>query len=244
MAYVYDGDIYRGGATGVTNDFDLRQIFAQMAAQGLTAGMNMPTQGQADAAQKQLGYSYGMYQDIFQNGLMTPDEEQAILSNRVQNVNNSTRAMQQNFNTQMAARGLGGNAGAQAALGMAGQFEAAGQRGQAFGDIQAAEAQARGMAASGIERVGDRSASLHMTPLRMDIDENDYMDLYNKFRNAQVGYDGAQWGSRPEQPDFYAGGSGSGFQYGGAGNGGSTTGGDISFGGFGSGFSKKKSGGF
>ena len=223
MAYVYNGDIYRGGGTGVTSDFGLRDMFANRAADALTYGMNLPTQGQVDAGQTQLGYTYGMYQDIFKNGLMTPDQEAAILSNRVQQVNNQTRGMQQAFNAAQAQRGLGGNAGATLAASMAGQFAAGGQRGQAFADIQAAEAEARGMAAAGIERVGNASAALHQQPVRMDIDENDYMNLYNNWRNAQVGYDGAQWGSKPQAPDYYgeqmygAGGSGGGgYQYGGS----------------------------
>lgn len=219
MAYVYDGDIYRGGGTGVTSDFGLRDEFARRAAEALTYGMNMPTQGQVDAGQKQLGYTYGMYQDIFQNGLMTPEQEQAILSNRVQQVNNQTRGMQQAFNAAQAQRGLGGNAGATMAASMAGQFAGGAARGQAFADIQASEAKAREMAAGGIERVGNSSAALHQTPVRMDVDENAYMDLYNKWRNSQVGYDGAKWGSKPQAPDFFddpmygAGGAGGGMGY-------------------------------
>lgn len=218
MAYVYEGNNYRGGATGVTNDFDLRQMFAQMAGQGLTAGMNMPTAEQIERARGDFGQALSGYQNLATNGMYTGGEMDAILSNRVQQVNNSTKAMQQNINAQMAARGMGGNAGAQAALSMAGQFNAAGQRGQQYGDLMSEQAQSRVAGLEGLTGVSGALAGLASMPTRMDVDENDYMKLYDQWRNSQIGYDGAKWGTAPAQPDYYDQG-GSGFQYGNTGGG-------------------------
>lgn len=203
MAYIYDGSGYRAGAAGVQADLDLRQYYAQQAAQALSSGQAYSTEDQIERARGDLNPVSNYYQHLMLNGLYSPQEQAAITSARVNEVNNATRAMQQNLNAAMASRGQGGNAGAQAALSMAGQFAGAGQRGQARAGVIEANKQGQLAGLQGYADTQRAMSALAAAPTRMDIDENDYMSMYDQWRNAQVGYDGAKWGSEPDQPDFY-----------------------------------------
>ena len=204
MAYAYTGENYRGGAEGVQSDFDLRRMFAEQAAAALSQGQGYATQDQVWEAQNKLDPIYQMYQGMAMNGMYTPEDQEQLLSARTQEVNNTTRAMQQNLNAQVAQRGGGGNAGQQAAVGMRGQFEAAGQRGQAQADITAANIDTKIHGMDKLAGTANTMAEVAMQPTRMDINENDYMGLYDQYRNAQVGYDGANWATEaPEQPAHY-----------------------------------------
>lgn len=186
---------YQGGATGVESDYQLRQILAQMAAQAQSQGMNLATADQIQAAKGDLSGALGGYKNLMTNGMYSPDDENAILSNRVQQVNNTTQAMQQNLNAENASRGLGANAGASAALGMAGQFNAAGQRGQAYGDIKSQQAQSKVTGLQGYAGVSGTLAGYDAQATRQAPNTSAYMDLYNQFRNATIGPDGANFAS-------------------------------------------------
>lgn len=206
MAYVYDpgynGDIYRGGATGVGADFGLRDYFAQMEAQDYAANGGRPTQDQIGQSRQDLAGAYGGYQNLYNNGMYSPQEQSQILSGRVQQINATTQAMQQNLNNQIAQRGLSKNAGAAAAMGMQGQFAAAGQRGQAYGDIMEQQAQSRIAGLGGMAGIAGQMAQYAAMPTAKD-NRQTYADMYDQWRNAKIGYNGAKWGSAPQQPDYY-----------------------------------------
>jgi hypothetical protein len=186
---------YQGGATGVTNDYDLRQLFAQMAGQSLNQGMNLPSATQIQTAKGDLTGALSGYQNLMTNGMFTPDEMAAITSNNVQQVNNTTQAMQQNLNAANQARGVHGNAGQSAALDMAGQFQAAGARGKAASDIATQQANSRVTGLNGYAGLSGTMAGLDTQAVKQDPNSSQYMDLYNKFRNATIGPDGANFAS-------------------------------------------------
>jgi len=186
---------YQGGATGVQNDYDLRQLFAQMAGQSLNQGMNLPGAAQIQAAKGDLSGALAGYQNLMNNGMYTPDEIAAITSNSVQQVNNTTQAMQQNLNAANQARGVHGNAGQSAALDLYGQFQAAGARGKAASDIASQQANSRVTGLNGYAGLSGTMAGLDSQSVKSDPNSSQYMDLYNKFRNATIGPDGANFAS-------------------------------------------------
>lgn len=250
MAYVYGGNNYRAGAAGVESDLALRDYYAQLSAQSLAKDDGRATAEQIGRARGDLGAGQAGYQSLANNGMYSPEEfantagryqgladngmysqgeMQGILSGRVQEVNNTTRAMQQNINAQTASRGQGSNSGANIATGMTGQFAAAGQRGQTAANLaqQQAEsritgiegltgvtnqqAQSRMAGLNGLAGVGSELAALSSTPVyKGGVDTNQYADLYDKWRNTQVGYDGAKWGTEPVAPDYYGYGADAG----------------------------------
>jgi len=203
--YVYEGDNYRGGATGVQEDFDLREFFAQMAAQATLEGQDKPSAEQIERARGEFALPQQAYEALAREGMYSDADEAAILSSRVQNVNNTTKALQQNLNASLASRGQGGNAGAAAALGMAGQFNAAGQRGQAYADTLQEDAESKIKGLEGFTDIAGGLATLDSQATKYDVDSGQYMDLYDQYRNAAVGYDGAKWATvEPDQPEHYA----------------------------------------
>lgn len=207
--YVYEGDNYRGGATGVQEDFDLREFFAQMAAQATLEGLGKPSTQQIERARGEFALPQQAYEALAREGMYSDADQSAILSSRVQNVNNTTKALQQNLNATLAARGQGGNAGAAAALGMSGQFNAAGQRGQAYADTLREDAESKIKGLEGYTDIAGGLATLDTQATQYDVDSGQYMDLYDQYRNAPVGYDGAKWAKvAPDQPEHYAGDSG------------------------------------
>src|SRR5690606_29050884 len=158
MAYVYGGDGYRAGAAGVESDLGLRDYFAQMAAQAQAQNAGLPTAQQITNARGDLSGILGQYQGLANDGMYRPDEQSAILSNRRQQVNNSTRAMQQNVNAMMQQRGVSGNAGINAAISMGGQFEGAGQRGNQYADLMREQAQSRLTGMEGVAGISGQMA--------------------------------------------------------------------------------------
>jgi len=205
MAYVYSGDGYRAGAAGVESDLGLRDYYAQRAADSLGQGLDRWTDEDRERARQDLQDPLNRYRNLADNGMYSGADMSAILSGRVQQVNRATDAMQKNFNAQLAQRGQAGNAGANAALGMAGQFEAAGQRGQAYGDLMSEQAQSKLAGLEGLAGVSGALSNLNTVATRQQQDSAAYDDLYEKWRNKQVGYDGAKWGTKPAQPGYYAG---------------------------------------
>lgn len=203
MAYVYSGDIYRGGAAGVQSDLALREYYAQQQAQALSQGQGYATQEQIERAKRELDPMTGAYSYLAQNGAYSDADQQALVSARVGEVNAATKAIQQDLNAAMASRGQSANAGSRAALGMAGDFQAAGQRGKAVADVMAANKATQLTGLAGMADTAGAQAALSVQPTRIDTSQNDYMGMYDQWRNAQVGYDNAQWGTAPDQPAHY-----------------------------------------
>lgn len=193
MAYVYAGnqdeeekDLYRGGAAGVQADYGLRDYFASRAADALNNGI---TQAQLNAAKTQLDPARGAYAYLMNNGLYSPAEMGAIESARVQDINNTTNAMQRNLNATLASRGQGGNAGMNAALSMSGQFAGAGQRAQVRADLIQKNKQAQLTGLEGFGNLSKAYADLEQKQINDGTEAGQYMDLYNQWRNSEVGYD-------------------------------------------------------
>ena len=194
MAYIYGGkladdeeeDIYRGGATGVTSDYGLRDLFASKALDALSSGLDS---SQIAAAKGQLDPARGAYQYLMTNGLYSPEEQAALESAAVQNINNANRALQRNINATATSRGQGANAGAVAAMSLPGQFAAAGQRGQVRADIIQKNKAGQLAGLQGFSDLSKAYAGLDTTKLSDDSIASDVANLYNQWRNADVGYD-------------------------------------------------------
>ena len=220
MAYTYGGsipqddeeeDIYRGGATGVSSDFNLRDYFAAQAAQAAAKGLDS---SQIAAAKADLDPARGAYSYLMMNGLYSPGEQAALESAAVQNINNTTNALQRNINSTITSRGQGANAGAAAALSMPGQFAAAGQRGQVRADLIQKNKEGQLAGLGGFSDLSKAYAGLDTTQLKDADAASGMMDLYNDWRNADVGYDTSDLEKANDKGQKKRAKAGTGYNYG------------------------------
>lgn len=186
---------YQGGGTGVSADFNLRNMFGNAAL----GNANQATQQQITNAQNRLNPLFQQYQGIASGGMYSQQEMDDILKARMGNITNSAYGQQSALNNMLAQRGVR-NPGASIALGNAGQFAAAGERGQAMGDLASQQAQSRLQGLAGAAGIANQLASLDVSPVQ---GSTNYMDLYNQWRNAFVGQGekGYDWSS-VEKPEF------------------------------------------
>lgn len=222
MAYFYSAlggaipeeeeeELYRGGATGVSSDFSLRDYFAARAADAMSKGLDA---SQITAAKADLDPARGAYSYLMTNGLYSPDEMAAIESAQVQNINNATSALQRNINATMTSRGQGANAGAAAALSMPGQFAAAGQRGQVRADLIQKNKEGQLAGLQGFADLSKAYAGLDTTQLKDENAASAMMGLYDDWRNADVGYDTSALEEANDQGQKKRAKAGTGYNYG------------------------------
>lgn len=242
---------YPGGAAGVQNDLGIKNKFVDVSLQAylgnlqnqwnsqnqwngqLSGGAGLVTGAQVGAAKGDLQQPLADWGNLKTNGWWTPQEQAQQITNQQQLLQRQSDAAQKNFNATASSHGLGGNAGALAALGSQGMWEAAGQKGFLENQISAQQAQSKERGIQGYSGVSSQLANIDMSPTQENYlaflnankqsgagsapGVNDLDAAYKHWMDQQTGPSGFNWNNvqQPTAPSYptwpsYPGGGGGG----------------------------------
>ena len=199
---------FAGGAMNAMDNWNNTNNQIRAGAAGMATGAQI---GQSIGSLRQALGRYQpanqYYLNTMQNGMYSPQERARMEATASQSVINQGRAAQSALGARMASRGLGGGL-AGLAVGNEARFAAGAARGDALNQIAQDQAMSRMSAAQGYSGNAGAMAGINSDMARyqsMPTQESalnmiqqggaaqfqPYMDLYDQWRNAQRGPNGA-----------------------------------------------------